>query len=88
MATAIQKNIGAPYTISNIQKTRKIISVAMVIDAAGLYSVHISYQENDTDGGGVTIASTSATKVIPDGTLNTTAKNEIDSVYSRALNVI
>lgn len=88
MAATIIKNIGAPHNISNVQKTRKIVSVAMVIDDNGLYSVIISYVETDTDGSAVVVATTNGAKTILDAVLNAAAKSEIDSVYTRALNVL
>lgn len=88
MTTAITKNIGSPRTINAVQKARKIVSVALVVDDAGAYSVIISYKETDTDENSVLVSTVNATKTILDAQLPNAAKNEIDSVYTRALAAI
>jgi hypothetical protein len=88
MAT-IQKNVGTTRTVSGVQKIRKVVSVALVVDDAGLYSVVISYQEYEIDGSANVVGSVATlTRTIADASLPAAAKSEIDSIYARALNAI
>lgn len=85
----LSKNIGAPTTIPNVQQVRKIGSVALVVDASGLYSVVISYTDYKVDGSGEPVGgSIIATKTLIDSDLNASAKTQIDSIFTRALNAL
>lgn len=88
MAAVIQKTIGAPRTISTVQKYRKLLAVTEYLDDNGAYSVGITYREYELDSNGNVVSDINLTKTISDAQLNAAAKSEIDSIYTRALGAI